>query len=70
MSVDRAAATALAERIQSSLVEAMLTWGEAVNDAEAHPDDSLKKKVAQMAGLEACRPAAGVAAKLWPSGKR
>ena len=31
MSVDRAAATALAERIHSSLVDAMLTWGEAVN---------------------------------------
>jgi len=67
--VDRAMATALAERIHSSLVDAMLTWGEAVNDAEAHPGDSLKKTIAQQAGLEACRLAAGVAAKLRPGRK-
>lgn len=69
MSVDRATATALAERIHASLVEAMLTWGEAVNDAEAHPGDSLKKTIAQAAGLEACRLAAGVADKLRPGRK-
>jgi len=61
---DLATATLLAERISSACVEAMLAWGEAVNDAEAHPEDTFKKKIAQAAGLECCRLAAGIAAKL------
>ena len=66
MPLDRLSATLLAERISTSCVDAMLRWGELVNDAEAHPDDELRRKLAQAAGLECCRLAAGLAAKLRP----
>jgi hypothetical protein len=64
---DRAYAALLAEQIQTACTEAMLTWGEAINRAEASPKDEGLKRLAQCAGLECARLASGVAARLRPA---
>jgi hypothetical protein len=68
-SVDRATAAALADRIGATCVEALLDWGEAVNAAEATPDDKTLSLLARAHGSRALELAMRLAEKLRPRGR-
>lgn len=61
------AAAVLAERVSAACVDAMLSWGAAINRAEALPPGPKKDAAAtdaRLHGLEAQRLAMALAAKL------
>ena len=66
----RAVAEALVERITSALVEACLSWGKAINDAEAvkdKPEEHARRvELARAHGLEVANLSAAIAEKLRP----
>lgn len=66
------AALMLAGRIQETLTEACLSWGESINAAEKEKATGTEEsyaalvKIAQLKGREVAQLSAGVAAKLKP----
>lgn len=65
-------AVALAEKIESRVLEAVLDWGEAINATEASEEGPLKETNqlrARIAGQEVMRLAMGIAKTLRPPKK-
>lgn len=57
MSADRAAVAALAERISATLTEECLSWGEAINAAEAAKGTASHEALAKLARIHGARVA-------------
>lgn len=69
----RAAALAVMRQITDTVVNAVLEWGEAANEADALPEGASKEVAvlrARVAGTEVQRLAMGLAARLRPRGNR
>lgn len=69
--MNRAAASLLADRIQITLTEKALEWGQAINRAErakGTPDHEFYTKIARDHGLELAQLSAGIAKRLRPEG--
>lgn len=67
--MSQVAALAMSERIAAAATEALLDWGEAINEAEALPAGALKDVAttkARLCGGEAQRLAMGLARTLRP----